>query len=246
MVIEINSQNSSVQQAGNNPDRYAMLQAYQALEAEFQQLKADLSGNPSRVLADLQAILRDADKINAAAHGNILITPTIGVLIGSIQDAIVLAKDQDWTGIEDILTGSSSEFQGSLTAILQFILHDASAPQPSLGPNFPDMMVQIGLLEKYLSEFQNAIESKNYNEADRIMGYLMTAVGDLYADANENPAITPLIGQLVANVYDMRTLLLSSPPDYQGCLDLLKDGSIQNNIQSVLSWVLAQTYHSQK
>lgn len=240
MVIEISNQNSSVQQAGSNPDRYEMLQAYQALEAEFQQLMADLSGNPSKVAADLQAMLQDADKINAAAHGDGLVTPSIGVLIGSIQDAIALAKDQDWTGIEDIMTGTDSEFQGSLTAIRQFILHDASAPQPSLGPDFSDMMVQIGLLEQYLAQFQTALESKNYNEADRIMGYLMTAVGDLYTDANGDPAISPLIGQLVANVYDMRTLLLSSPPDYQGCLDLLKDGSIQNNLMSILSWVIAQ------
>lgn len=241
MTINTNYQSYQASQASLPPDRKDMLTQYNLFEKEYAQLMADLAKQPPSqkdIENDLSALMGYATAMQKYSYGNSIVAPMFGLLFGSLQDAMTLAQSGDYSGIQNILTNPGDGFQYSLGQIRMFIIHDTVSP--SNPPDFQDMLTQIGLLQQYLARFEQDLKDGNYNDANLAMGYLMTEANDLAADANYDPAISPLVEAIVANVYDMRALLNGSPPDYQGCLDLLENGTLATNMIQVMAFILAQ------
>ncbi len=205
------------------PDRDAMLKAFSAINADMAAVQQDLEANPPNI-ADARAKLADmmsqAQAMNTEANGDMAALPAIQEMIGVIQNLQTLLneKNPDVKGCLTLL-GNNGVIHGDLSAIFQVITSDPPVPVPGQ-PNYADMLTQELLLGKYLEEFYEDLKKGDYNAADTIYGYVLTAASKLYTDANNDPSIAPEIAKLLGTINDMHQLFLSG--DYQGCLALLK------------------------
>lgn len=241
MAINTNYQSYQVSQTVTPPDRNDMLIQYNLFEKAYSQLMADLAKQPPSqkdIENDLTALIGYASAMQKYSYGNPIVAPMFGLLLGSLQDAMTLAQSGDYAGLQTIV-GSGSLFQYSLGQIRMFIIHDLSTPS-TVGPDYQDMLKQIGLLQQYLSRFEQDLKDGNYNDADLVMGYLMTQVNALVNDTNGNAALSVAAEALFANIYDMRALLNNNPPDYQGCLDILENGTIVSNMALLMYYIIGE------
>lgn len=207
----------------STPDRDAMLKAFSAIQADMAAVQQDLEANPPNI-ADARKRLADmmsqAQAMNTEANGDMAALPAIQEMIGVIQNmqALLSGKNPDVQGCLTLLD-NQGVIHGDLSAIFQVITSDPPVPVPGQ-PNYADMLRQELLLGKYLEEFKEDLEKGDYNAADTIYGYVLTAASKLYADANNDPSIAPGIAKLLGSINDMRQLFLSG--DYLGCLAILK------------------------
>ena len=210
------------------PDRNGMLKAFSAINADMAAIQQDLEAHPPNI-ADARKKLADmmsqAQAMNTEANGDMAALPAIQQMIGVIQNmqALLNANPPDVKGCLTLLN-DNGVIHSDLSAIFQVITSDPPVPVPGQ-PNYADLLKQELLLGKYLEEFMEDLKKGDYNAADTIYGYVLTAASKLYADANNDPAIAPEIAKLLGSISDMRQLFLSG--DYQGCLDVLKQLGFQ-------------------
>lgn len=221
MAITFNP--SSYTAYSSTPDRDAMLKAFSAIQADMAAVQQDLEANPPNI-ADAKARLADmmsqAQAMNTEANGDMAALPAIQEMIGVIQNmqALLSGNKPDVKGCLTLLN-DQGVIHGDLSAIFQVITSDPPVPVPGQ-PNYADLLKQELLLGKYLEEFKEDLEKGDYNAADTIYGYALTAASNLYADANNDPSLAPEIAKLLGSINDMHQLFLSG--DYLGCLAILK------------------------
>lgn len=212
------------------PDRNGMLKAFSAIQNDMAAIQQDLEAHPPNI-ADAQKKLADmmsqAQAMNTEANGDMAALPAIQEMIGVIQNlqALLSGNPPDVNGCLTLLN-ENGVIHDDLSAIFQVITSDPPVPVPGQ-PNYADILTQELLLGKYLQEFMEDLKKGDYNAADTIYGYVLTAAAKLYTDANNDPSIAPEIAKLLGSINDMRQLFLSG--DYQGCLDVLKQLGFQPN-----------------
>jgi hypothetical protein len=241
MSIEANYNASIIDALQKNPNYQAMLNDLTTLIQESKLRGEDLNPpNPTQLKADLAAMLKLANQLNIDAKGDLSITPTIGLTIDGIENAETLLNAGDFTGIEEVIIDPASNFQQSLFNIRNFILYPGTPSQP-VAPDAQGVLNQLTLLQGYLAEFKSDLNEvpPNLNDADRIYGYVLTAANNIFQDAPYDPSISPIAAELIGTIDNIRALFLLSPPDIQGCLALLNDGSLQQQMSQISSYILA-------
>lgn len=241
MTIETNYNILNSETTANGPNFPAMLNDLNDLAQEYKILCADLNPpNPAKIKVDLEKMLGFAKQLNADANKDLLIAPTIGITIDSIENAITLLNAGDLPGLETIITNPYSNFQQSIGTIRQFILYP-QAPIAPQAPNDPAILNEIALLKGYLAEFQKDLEAvpPNLNDADRIYGYVLTAAANIFNNAPDDASISPIAAEIIGTIDNIRALFLSNPPDIKGCLALLNDGSLQQQMDQIFGLIIS-------
>jgi hypothetical protein len=100
---------------------------------------------------------------------------------------------------------------------------------------------ELQYFQQYLAQYLYDLQNGLYAQADEIYGFAMTAAANLFKDGMYDPQIAATLGALMGSIEDIRSLFLSSPPDYAGCIQLLKNGAIGNEISSIQAFLLAQS-----